>query len=113
MILLNWLISLYGFATKQLLSHTVILAIANIRIYSTLLISTALNENITDLLFKALHTFVCRLLCALTIQKWCNEAVCHRLPSEWFGFFRLGIIFQTCQGKWFLYNDQKSPETGQ
>ncbi len=64
--------------------------------------------NISDLLFAVLHTFCCRMLCALGIQKWCNEAVCHCLSPDWFGFFRLGVIFQTCQGKRLLYRGQKT-----
>lgn len=61
-----------------------------------------------DLLLIILHTFYCRILCALAIQKWCNEVVCHRLSSDWFGFFRLGVVFQTCHGKGFLYRGQKT-----
>lgn len=54
------------------------------------------------------HTFVCGMLCTFAVQKWCDETVCHRLPSELFGFFRLGVIFQPCHCLGFLCNRNKS-----
>lgn len=55
-----------------------------------------------------LHTFCCRMLRAFAIQKRRNEVVCHCLPSDWFRFLRLGVVFQTSQGKGFLYKGQKT-----
>lgn len=58
-----------------------------------------------------LHTLVCRMLCVFAVQKWCDETVCHRLPPELFGLFRLGGIFQACHRERFLCNRNDSYNT--